>query len=104
MASFRYVPLSSTIKQWCPLEGVSHVAVAFESIEFALKIMMCYSFLKCCQVCLLGGKYILNSMATKASHWRYCLALFLAIGRAPPVWMSVFHNQSRYLSWRFSLV
>ncbi|GMP52201.1 hypothetical protein CsSME_00018112 [Camellia sinensis var. sinensis] len=32
MASFRSVPLSSSIKQWCALEGMSHVAVAFESI------------------------------------------------------------------------
>ncbi|GMP54763.1 hypothetical protein CsSME_00019823 [Camellia sinensis var. sinensis] len=98
MASFRSVPLSSTIKQWCPLEGVSHVAHLFLLkrgyfvINYSRKMVIL--------------RVLIGNVVHKRekSHGNTINSGFLAMGGAPPVWMSKFHNQSEYSNWTFSLV
>ncbi|GMP55111.1 hypothetical protein CsSME_00020029 [Camellia sinensis var. sinensis] len=107
MASFRSIPSSSTINQWCRLEEVSHVAVAFESIRGNFVIN--YSRKMAMWRVLIGNvvhKQEKNHGNTINSgiYFFNCDSLFLAMGGAPPVWMSVFHNQSGYSNWTFSLV
>ncbi|GMP30072.1 hypothetical protein CsSME_00004906 [Camellia sinensis var. sinensis] len=90
MASFRYVPLSSTIKQWCPLEEVSHVAVAFESIRgnFVINYSRKMAILR----------VLIENVVHKQekNHGNTINSGLLPIGGTLPVWMSEFHNQSEY--------
>ncbi|GMP52212.1 hypothetical protein CsSME_00018121 [Camellia sinensis var. sinensis] len=95
MASFRSIPSSGTIKQWCPLEGVSHVAVAFESI--------CGNFVINYNRQMVILRVLIGNVQEK-NHQNTINSGFLAMGGASPVWMPVFHNQFGYSNWAFSLV
>ena len=54
----RYVPFSSTIKQWYPLEGVSHLGAAIECVAAILDHLKSFTLLV-----VLSSKALLRILA-----------------------------------------